>query len=107
MHPFEGERHACFWDGDLRGKYISTSILEYNQTPSSQVITRTVPFEEYSYPMKKIVDGVRPERPTDAITANVVGELWPLAEECWAQCRDRRPSARQVLERLNKIVIDC
>jgi hypothetical protein len=51
----------------------------------------------------KVITGVRPKLlATDATTTTkLVDAVWPLAEECWHQKWDQRPSSCQVLERLN------
>jgi hypothetical protein len=62
-----------------------------------------VPFSQYGNMVvgPKVIAGIRPKRPSDAMTGSLVDAVWPLAEQCWHQDRDQRPSTGQIMDQLD------
>lgn len=51
----------------------------------------------------KVVQGVRPERPPNAIAIGLSDSLWQIAEDCWREEFAKRSPIRVVLDQLNHI----
>jgi hypothetical protein len=49
----------------------------------------------------KVLRGERPKWPDDVPFFGYTEIVWRLAEECWDQDRNKRPSIHEVLDRLN------
>ena len=56
--------------------------------------------------MNKIISGVRPKRPTEAMAVGFSDNVWEIAEHCWHEDPTQRPSVSAVLDRLVAVAGD-
>ena len=73
------------------------------------MLTGTLPFGKQTGPevVFKVLDGVRPSKPTDALKLGLSDEVWKLLEDCWQTERQRRPPVKDVLARVKSAASTC
>jgi hypothetical protein len=52
--------------------------------------------------VNEILKGVRPKKPEGAKRLGFSDELWRIAERCWLEDRNARPSVEDILYSLNE-----
>ena len=64
-----------------------------------QVLTGMIPFGKKTGPevVIKVLGGVRPSKPSDALGLGLSDEVWELLEGCWHTKHELRPLVRDVL----------
>lgn len=69
------------------------------------MMTGDIPFNQYNtlVVIHKVVAGIRPERPMDAVAIGLSHSLWQIAEASWKQKPKERCTIRVVLDQLNEI----
>jgi hypothetical protein len=51
----------------------------------------------------KVVQGLRPPRPSDAINLGLTEPIWSLMQACWTTDAKARPSASSVLKSIDDV----
>lgn len=71
-----------------------------------EVFTGKIPFEEQKNEaiVLRISQGARPAMPENAHGAGLSVEMWELMESCWQQNPKNRPTAGEVVRRLEKLI---
>jgi len=71
-----------------------------------EVFTNEVPFEELKNEVVVpwILEGGRPEMPTNAQGVGLTVEMWKLLESCWQQNPETRPTMEEVVRRWGEFV---
>ena len=69
-----------------------------------EVLTGQPPFPHYSDSevMKKVIDGERPMRPQGPEAIWFTDDLWGMLERCWSPQPKLRPTAKVILEHLER-----
>lgn len=71
----------------------------------AQVMAGLLPFSLNSTyaVMNKVLSGVRPDRPMDAVSIGLSDDLWDIVEDGWKQQCAERPTIHAALTRMNRI----
>ena len=74
-----------------------------------QVLTGATPFGKQTGPevVIKVLGGVRPPKPTNALDIGLSDKLWKLLEGCWETEHEDRPPVRDVLARVKSAASAC
>ena len=55
----------------------------------------------------KVLGGVRPPKPTNALDLGLSDKVWTLLEDCWQIERERRPPVQEVLVYVKSSALGC
>ncbi|KAJ7130868.1 kinase-like domain-containing protein [Mycena filopes] len=75
-----------------------------------EILTENVPFHEERNDMAvmfRVLDGARPSRPALCMGSPRLDNLWQLIESCWQQKPEDRPTAVQIVQRLQGPLIQA
>jgi len=74
----------------------------------TQVLTGEAPFRKIRQTELgfSVVQGVRPDKPENAVAIGFSGSLWRFVQHCWDSDRDLRPRVAEVVTRLGKAAKD-
>lgn len=72
-----------------------------------QVLTGTLPFGKQTEVVFKVLKGVRPSKPTNAMELGLCDKVWKLLEDCWQAKRELRPLVKNVLGCIKSAASAC
>lgn len=74
-----------------------------------QVLTGTIPFGRKTGPevVIKVLGGVRPSKPTNALDLGLSDDVWELLEDSWQTEREQRLPVKDVLVRVKLAASTC
>src|SRR5882757_8895802 len=74
---------------------------QFNAKGFPEVFTGSMPFHQITRNETvtlKVIAGLRPERPADALVLGLFDSVWLMVELCWQTQRDQRPGTGAVLQ---------
>lgn len=96
-------RHLRIWDDSVRSELSPCYVRNLDVEPmASKIFTNEIPwasFKDHASIFGLVVErNRRPERPDNEDAPQLTNAVWELAEKCWVEDPERRPTASAVCD---------